>query len=89
MYSNYVLHALRVKLLEKIGSTQLAPGDCTKISIEIFLNTGHYVSKSTIMRIFGISTDLSDSSDFVKNTISIFLGFKDWDTLQQMIVKDK
>ena len=49
-----VLSALRVMLLENAGSTQPAPGDSSKISIEIFVNTDHYVSKSTIMHIFGI-----------------------------------
>ncbi|WP_316806593.1 hypothetical protein [Pedobacter agri] len=89
MYPNHELSALRNRLLEKIGSTSLGPGDCSEISVQIFISTGHYVSKSTIKRIFGTAPTLSDSSRFVKNAISNFLGFENWEALKEAIDKEK
>lgn len=89
MYPNHELSVLRRRLLEKIGSTTLGPGDCSEISVQIFVKTGYYVSRSTIKRIFSTTPNLSDSSPFVKNAIGSFLGFDHWEALKQAIDREK
>jgi|GEM_PF-2086274 len=45
---------LKDALIKKFGSEVTDALSCENLSIAIFLNSGNYVSRSTLMRLFGI-----------------------------------
>lgn len=54
MIHDETFRKLKKALIEKFGAEVNDPLSSEKLSIEIFLTSGNYVSQSTIMRLFGI-----------------------------------
>jgi len=69
---------LRKDIQNKIGKKVLYAKDCDLLSNEINEKNQRQISGSTIKRFFGIVTSKFKPSKYTLDTLSQFLGFKDW-----------
>jgi len=76
---------IRLLLEEKLGRRVRYPKDCDALAVEIEKSVGDRISASTLKRIFGFFGTPTSPSLYTLDVISQFLGFLDWEDLQQKI----
>ena len=89
MYLKKDLISLRTQMLTKVGISTVSKKDCSTISVMVFLETGHYISETTIKRIFDLTPVINDFTPFILHALSNFLGCKDWGAFKTKHCNDK
>jgi hypothetical protein len=79
---------IRLLLEEKLGRRVRYPKDCDALAVEIKESVGDRISPSTLKRIFGFINPPGSPSLYTLDVISHFLGFLDWEDLQQKMVNN-
>lgn len=81
--------SLREDLIRKCGLPSVCPKDCNFLSQEIRKATNRSVSPTTLKRFFKIILHNHNTSRYVLDTFSIYLGFNSWNDYLNSFDKKK
>lgn len=78
---NNIRSIVKKEILKKYGLEVLYAKDCENLSSSILNKTNRQLSHSTLKRFFGIVNTPFKPSNYTRDTIAIYLNFKDWKEL--------
>ncbi|UKT66027.1 hypothetical protein [Pedobacter mucosus] len=70
---------LKEQILSRYNLDNVTAHDCKVISVDIFEKDKNYISEYNIKKFFGLLPKEGETSPFVLNSLSQFLGFKHWE----------
>ncbi|WP_439460234.1 hypothetical protein [Pedobacter sp. GSP4] len=90
MDNNKAIMWLRQALLKKINVSELQADSCKLISINLFTESGAYVSISTLRRVFGAGAGQPVLSvpPAIFDILSRYAGFESWAALRALAAED-
>lgn len=78
---------VRKLLEEKFGRKIRYPKDCESLALQMNEAATQRISASTLKRLFGFITPTTSPSLYTLDTVAMFLGFADWESLQIQLMQ--
>lgn len=85
MDANQNIDLLRQAVSQRFGRNVEDEASCKQLSIEIFLNTGHYISKHTIAFFYGLNTGSRPFNPIILDFLTEYAGLQSFKVLTEDI----
>lgn len=78
--NNDLVSLLLKEIKQKTGYEIKTGRDCSSLSLQIMQETNRSVSNTTLKRIFGIIQSSVNPSQYILDTLAVFVGYQDWES---------
>ena len=85
MDANQNIDLLRRAVSQRFGRKIEDEASSKQLSIEIFLKTGHYISKHTIAGLFGLNTGGRDFNPVILDFLAEYVGLQSFKVFSESI----